>query len=87
MSVIILDEHKDLFKDEASFNKLIGVFKAALDQNAMPMVLSTRELLFTAISPEMTKEVLAERILKRFWENPDRLDELRRRLESGELVE
>ena len=75
MSIIILDDHKDLFKDEASFHQLVSIFRTALDQNSMPMVLSTKELLFTAISPDMTKEILAERILKGFWENPERLNQ------------
>ncbi len=86
-AAIILDEHKSLFKDEASYRQFVKLLRSTISQNTMPLILADRELLFTAVSPDATKEILSERILKRLWENPDLLDELTSRLESDEIVE
>jgi hypothetical protein len=39
------------------------------------------------LSSELTKKVLAQRILKRLFETPDLIDEIQRRLEHDEIVD
>jgi hypothetical protein len=84
---IILDEYKDLFKDEASYARFVGLLRASINENAMPIVLAEREFLFTAVPPGATKEILSERIIRRLWENPGLLDDIRDRLENDPIVE
>lgn len=81
--------NKGLFKDEASYQEFLGTFQEALSGGNLPMVLpsDTDEVLFTAISPELTKQVLCDKILQRFGENPSLMDELRDRLENDKIVD
>ena len=76
MPVLVLDELKGLFKDETSFHTLVQRFRDALANNAMPQVLTDKEILFTAVSPEATQDLLCERIVSRLSENPSLLDEI-----------
>lgn len=76
MAILMLDDLKSLFKDEASFRTLIQHFRDALENHGMPLVLTDREVLFTAVSPEATQDMLCERIVNRLSENPAMLDEL-----------
>ena len=76
MPVLVLDELKGLFKDEASFRALIQQFREAMAGNSMPLVLTDKEVLFTAVSPEATHDMLCERIVSRLSENPTLLDQI-----------
>ena len=84
---IILDEHKGLFKDEASYARFIDILRSSITSDTMPIVLAEHELLFTAVPPGATKDILAERIVRRLWENPGLLDDIRDRLENDDIVE
>jgi hypothetical protein len=85
--ILSLDEHKGLFKNEASYHELVELFKQALSVNSMPLILAEKEVVFTALSPEGTKELLRDRILKRFSEDPGLLAEMKDRLEKDVIVE
>jgi hypothetical protein len=76
MPVLMLDELKGLFKDETSFQTLVQYFRDALANHGMPIVLTNKEVLFTAVSPEATQDMLCERIVNRLSENPALLDEI-----------
>jgi hypothetical protein len=76
MPVLRLDELKGLFKDEASFHSLVQRFRDAVANHGMPLVLSDQEVLFTAVPPEATHDLLCERIVNRLAENPALLDEI-----------
>ena len=86
MPVLVLDDFKSLFKDEASYLNLIQRFREALANHAMPLVLTNREVLFTAVSPEATHDLLCERIINRLSENPGLLDKIEEGL-GDEIVE
>jgi hypothetical protein len=76
MPVLMLDEMKGLFKDETSFQALVQYFRDALANRGMPIVLADKEVLFTAVSPETTQDMLCERIINRLSENPALLDDI-----------
>jgi hypothetical protein len=76
MPVLMLDELKGLFKDDASFRTFVQRLRDAMANNSMPLVLTDKEVLFTAISPEATHDMLCERIVNRLSENPALLDEI-----------
>lgn len=84
---IALDEQKDLFRDEAAYKKFIRVFDEALQKNEMPMVLSGNEFLFLAMSSECAQQLMVDRILKRFGDNPKLLSELKNRISHDEIVD
>jgi hypothetical protein len=81
--------NKELFKDEASYQEFVETFREALSGENLPMVLpsDTDDVLFAAISPELTKKVLCDKILQRLGENPSLMDELRDRLENDKIVD
>jgi hypothetical protein len=80
--ILTLDSYKELFKDEASYRSFLAAFQKAFTQHGMPLVLANNEILFTALSPESTKTLLCDRILKRLSESPELLTELKERLED-----
>ncbi len=82
MSALILNDYKDLFKNEASYDALIRVFHDAMANHGMPIVVSGKEVLFTAISPEATQDMLRDRIVRRLAEKPALLDAIARGLEE-----
>lgn len=84
--LIALDREKRLFRDAAAYQEFIELFRNAVAANSMPLVLVENEVLFTALSPASTQQLLSERILKRLSENPALIDELRHRLEE-DIVE
>jgi hypothetical protein len=85
--VIALEKQKAKFRDAAAFEEFLQVFREALKDDAMPLVVSGNELLFAAISRESAQQLLADRISKRLAENPEMLSELRSRLESDDIVD
>ena len=85
--VIALDKQKALFRDSAAFEQFLQLFRDAFRDDAMPLVVSGKELLFAAVSRDSAQQLLADRILKHLAENPDMLSELRSRLESTDIVD
>ena len=74
MSVLMLDESKDLFKNEAAYQSLIERFRDAMANDEMPIVLAENRVLFTAICPAATQDMLCRRIVDRLAQKPELLD-------------
>jgi hypothetical protein len=87
MTLIKLDQHKRLFRDEASYNQFIQLFRDAFTEGQTPMVIDDENVLFAAISNQAATEMLAERILDRLGENPSLMDDLTNRLENDPIVD
>lgn len=86
MNPLVLDEHRALFKDDESFGQFIQILASRLGQDFSP-VISNEKVLGAVLSPEATKEVLYERMIRRLSKSPKILDELRDRIESDEIVD
>ena len=84
---IKLSEHKDLFKDENAFQSFVAMFKSALSRGDMQIVFTDGEPLFTAVSPQRTKELLYDRIFKRMADDPKMIGEIADRLENDKIVD
>jgi hypothetical protein len=82
-----MDEYKGLFKDDNAYQAMLNVFTAAFSKSNTPLVFVGKEVLFTAVSPEGTKQMLTDRILKRISEHPELIDEVKDRLEHDAIVE
>ena len=83
---IVLDEFKQLFRDEASYAEFAGCMKKA-SQHDLAAIFSGNELIGTFLSPQATKDVLYERMLKRIAEKPELLAEIASRLQEDDIVE
>ncbi|HZZ28079.1 MAG TPA: hypothetical protein VFE46_08760 [Pirellulales bacterium] len=57
---------------------------SAIKEGQVSVIVSESEVLFAAISPEMTKEMIAKRVATRLAENPNILAEIKERLETQE---
>ncbi len=86
MSALILDEYKDLFRDEDAFAQFVQVLEEKLQDDFSP-VLSQTEVLGAFLSSEAAKDVIYDRIVRRMSQNPDLLDELKRRMENDKTVD
>lgn len=86
-SPMMLDEHKDLFKSEQAFEQFVERMNSSLADAPMLAVFSNKKLLFTVVSPDATKDVLYERILRQLSDDPSILDDIQHRIENEEIVE
>lgn len=60
---------------------------AAISEGNISVVVADSDVLFAAISPETTKEMLAVRVANRLAEQPDLLTDLQSRIETEEPEE
>src|SRR5207248_1499416 len=74
-AVLILDAYRDLFRNDAAFEKFISLFGTATDENGIAPVVAKNHHLATVMSPKQARELLAARILDRIVEKPGLLDE------------
>lgn len=86
MSPLVLDEHRKLFRDEASFREFVRILSQQLGKDLSP-VISNEEVLGAMLSPEATKEMLSERMMRRIATSPEILDEIMDRMEIDEIVD
>lgn len=86
MQRLVLDEHKNLFRDEESFDQFVKVLTNLLGQDFSP-VIAEETVLGAVLSPEATKEVLYERMIRKISSSPEVLDEIRDRIENEEIVD
>ena len=87
MRPVQLSEYAQLFRDEHSYSEFVRLFSASLDDDEVQVVFAGSQLLCTVMGPDAVREIMQQRILKRFAEQPDLLDELRDRLGDDYLVD
>jgi hypothetical protein len=86
MNPLILDDYRSLFRDDASFDRFVQAVSARLEHDLSP-VISKERVLGAILSPEATKEVLYERMIRRISDAPEILDQIRDRIENDEIVD
>ena len=86
MNPLILDEYRPLFRDAGSFDQFVLAVTSRLVHDLAP-VISNERVLGAILSPDATKEVLVERMIRRISSAPEILDEIRYRIEKDEIVD
>ncbi|MEQ8791762.1 MAG: hypothetical protein RIC55_36200 [Pirellulaceae bacterium] len=86
MNAIALDQWKRLFRDDESFAEFVQGLESH-SKHDMNILLSGNRVVGSLLSPEGTRNVLYERMLKRIAENPALLAEIADRLESDDIVD
>lgn len=85
MTVLKLADH---FTNKEELRKFMQELQKDTDKNEPVFLLDENgEVICTMLSSELTKKVLAQRILKRLFETPHLIDEIQRRLEHDEIVD
>ncbi|HEY7155981.1 MAG TPA: hypothetical protein VH575_18600 [Gemmataceae bacterium] len=84
--VLILEKHKDLFKDDEAVRKFARLLREATQGRAMQLLLFDENLLGAIISTEAAQAHLRERIAARLVQDPKSLEVLKERLKSEDLV-
>ena len=89
--VLHLRQHESLFRDRESYQQFVRLLAENLEEDEVRYLFaqtdSTEDLVAALMSPHLLREVTEHRILKRFAEQPDLLEELRQRLNDDELVD
>jgi len=86
MNALILEEYRDLFRDQEAFAKFVEEVRGKLENDFSPILLGS-EVLGAFVSPEAAKEVIYERIIGRIAKEPKLLDDIKDRLENDEIVD
>ncbi len=84
--IINLDQHKDLFRNEAAFLQFAQMFGEALTHDLRPIMCGER-IIGSSLSPGATKDYLYDRMVRRIAERPELLAELTDRIEHDDIVE
>jgi hypothetical protein len=86
-TVLLLDKHKALFKDDESFLQFAQILEASIARDEMRIVLHGEQVVGALISVEEAQVRLRDRIMKRLSTNPASLARLAERLASEDIVE
>ena len=84
MKTLHLTEYADLFRDKASYEKFVRVLSDSARSDEVSMLLANGELVGAVMGVEAVRDTVQARLLKRFADQPDLLDELRQRLDYDE---
>ena len=87
MKAMQLNQYSNLFRDKAAYQEFVRLLGESLEDDELHIVLSDSDVVCTVMGTETVKEIMQHRILKRFAEQPDLLDELRDRLQDTDLVD
>ena len=87
MKTLQLNQYADLFRDKNAYDEFVNLFTASVEADEWGMIFADTEFVCTVMGPEGMREIMQRRILNRFADQPDLLDELRERLESDDLVD
>ncbi len=86
MAFLVLDDFKESFKDEVSFDSFATALISASLKGLTP-IMYHREVVGTVMSADAAKDYLYERITKKILESPEVLVELQARLEKDATVD
>jgi hypothetical protein len=84
--VLILEKHKELFKDDEAVRKFARLLKDATRSRTMQFLLFDEQLVGAIISTSEAQDRLRQRIAARLVQDPRSLDVLKERLESDDLI-
>ena len=87
MAAIILDDHKELFRSEADFEKFVSILGAAGGSRISTSLWVNRRYLATLMPHMNPQEAVRERMDIRIAEEPELLDEIINRLKEDDFVE
>jgi hypothetical protein len=87
MTAIILDEHRNLFRSDADFERFVSLLEGGGGNAEMVSIWANKRHLATLLSPAQTKTLVQARMLQRILERPSVLDEMRDRIEKDEIVD
>lgn len=87
MAAIVLDAHRNLFRDNAAFDQFVALFQEDPNHPGFTPVWAKQKHLTILLSPTNAKELVQDRMLRRMLEQPSLLDEMKNRLESDDIVE
>jgi hypothetical protein len=87
LSVLQLRKLKDLFRDEKAYTEFIATIRRATDPGVMSVLLDDEQPICGMISTHDAHTAMGARIVARLMDDPNTLDEIRKRLEDGRMVE
>jgi hypothetical protein len=85
--LLILEKHKELFKDDEAVRKFVQLLREATQSNEMPFVAFEEDLVVALLSTSEAQTRLRERIAARLLQDPRSIDVLKERLLNDELVD
>jgi hypothetical protein len=87
MKALQLNDYSNLFRSDEAYREFVRLLVQSLDQDELKVIFADTEVVCTVVGPSAVRDIMQHRIIKRFAEQPDLLDELRERLEDGDLVD
>jgi hypothetical protein len=87
VAVIRLDQHRELFKNDAAIHRLAELFRSIFEKNETPLVMFEDGVVFTAVSPNAMKSLLYERLGRAVAKDPEFVTRLQARIESDPIVD
>lgn len=85
--VLRLDDYQALFRSPADYRSLVDLLRDAVRSSRVQHLLADGEVVGTVIGPELSRDLLLQGITRKLGEDPEFLNELRRRLEDDPIVD
>jgi len=87
MKPLQLNDCSNLFKDEKAYQEFVRLLTESVTTDELRVVFADSGLVCAVMGPSAIRELMRHRILKRFADQPDLLDELRDRIQEDDLVD
>ncbi len=87
LGILQLRKFKDLFRDDAAYAAFISAMRDIADPGVISVLLDDEQPICGVVSTQDAQDALRTRIVSRLMENPQGLDEIRKRLEDDRMVE
>lgn len=87
MATLVLDEYRELFRDESAYDRFVSDIEHAMANPEITVVWAKKQYLGTLLSPTNAKSLIRDRMLQRILDRPSLLDEMKDRIENDDIVE
>ena len=88
MTVLDLSKHKTLFASDEALREFVQILHESIDKSGTSIVLDEKgNVVGAALSSDVMKQILSERILRRLLKAPDLVAKIHHRLEHDEIVD
>lgn len=85
-TVLRLDDFKDMFKDEAAFNRFAASLAERVEGHDGLILIHGNDVIGSVLSTASTTERVRDKVVSRLFKDPAEVDRLTKRLESDDLV-
>lgn len=87
LGILQLRKLKNLFRDDAAYAAFVHAIRGVADPGIIAVLLDDEQPICGVVSTQDAQDAMRTRIMARLMEDPQSLEEIRKRLEDDRMVE